>query len=122
MASGDYGEQWISMLAKAVSLSSDSDSSGLANDCSDGDGNSENIEEGRCITPTFKTGLEVEKGDKDVIVSLMNPTNGDSNETSMTSIQEDHRCAKYANQFVTLLKRSFLCISRDMVSLTLNFY
>jgi len=121
VASGDYGDQWIPILAKATTLSSDSDSSGLANDCSGSDNVSECIEDRSLTPPTGRNGsvkrrdLDMEgKDGKEVTVSLMD---SDSKET----IEEDCRCGKFMNQFVTVLKRSFLCVSRDMMLTHLRF-
>lgn len=117
IASGDYGDQWISILGKATALSSDSDSSGLANDCSDGA--SEGMED-RSITPpgkakAYKPEL-IENGssyDKEVAVTLIDSESDPK--YIMKSVHDDSRIGLFSNQFFTLLKRSFLCVSRDMV-------
>ena len=119
VASGDYGDQWASILAKAIALSSDSDSSGLANDCS----GSENASEHSSLAGT--TGKKVpalkagDKQDKDLVVTLMPPMESDDSSTpmgSLGSINGDCRCGRFWNQFSTLFKRSFVCIMRDTVS------
>jgi len=108
----------VSMLVKATSLSSDSDSSGLANDCSDGEGSSEHIDEGNQMS--FKARLQTENNkDKDTtIVSLMKRKKPDREGQDILTLDDDDdesRIGKFCNQFATLYKRSFLCISRDMV-------
>jgi hypothetical protein len=103
------------MLVKATSLSSDSDSSGLANDCSDPEGSSENID-GESINGTYKPRLELGK-DTDVIVSLMTPMDNGGIDPLGSVDEDDSRIGKFSNQFITLLQRSFLCISRDMVNI-----
>ncbi|ODM93202.1 ATP-binding cassette sub-family G member 1 [Orchesella cincta] len=120
-ASGDYGDQWIAILAKATALSSDSDSSGLANDCSDGA--SEGMED-RSITPPgkpkiFKPDVGDSNYEKEVAVTLIeseaNP------KYIMKSVHDDSRLGLFSNQFFTLLRRSFLCVSRDMMLTHLRF-
>ncbi|ODM94414.1 ATP-binding cassette sub-family G member 1 [Orchesella cincta] len=113
IASGDYGNQWIGILAKATALSSDSDSSGVANDCSE-DGSSEGIEDESRITPSkkvkvFKQDVKNCSHEKEVAVSLIEM------ESSPKSVPKDSRLELFSNQFVTLLRRCFLCISRDMM-------
>lgn len=126
IASGDYGDQWISILAKATALSSDSDSSGLANDCSDGA--SEGMED-RSITPPGKAKIfkhsEINASstssnyDKEVAVSLIESDGDPTNpKYIMKSVHDDSRIGLFSNQFFTLLRRSFLCVSRDMVNMT----
>ena len=120
VASGDYGDQWASILAKAIALSSDSDSSGLANDCSGSENASEHSSlagtTGKKVVPALKAG---DKQDKDLVVTLMPPMESDDSSTpmgSLGSINGDCRCGRFWNQFSTLFKRSFVCIMRDTVS------
>ncbi|ODM94415.1 ATP-binding cassette sub-family G member 1 [Orchesella cincta] len=120
IASGDYGNQWIGILANATALSSDSlissNSSGLANDCIE-DGALEEVQD-ESITLTSKAKeFQREVGninhDEEVTVILIE---SESNPKCITtSVHDESRLAQFANQFFTLLRRSFLCISRDMM-------
>ncbi|CAG7838161.1 unnamed protein product [Allacma fusca] len=121
-ASGDYGEQWIGMLAKATALSTDSESSGLANDCS-GSENASEVVDASTLTSRKMSGFKLgDKDDKDAVVTLMPPMEPDEDTTgSLGSIDGDCRCGRFWNQFITLYKRSFICIMRDTMMTRIRF-
>lgn len=102
------------MLKKATALSSESDS-GLANDISDAEDSHHQVENSS-LSAYQKDNKGLDRigssKDKDVSVALMSP-DGDSEETISS---DDGRVYKFCNQFTVLLKRSFLCIYRDLVS------
>lgn len=80
--------------------------------------------EDRSITPPGKPKIyrpEVDESspayEKDVALTLIE---SDPDSTYVIgSIHDDSRIGLFSNQFFTLLKRSFLCVSRDMVSYSL---
>lgn len=118
VASGDYGEEWISRLTKATALMSDSESSGLANDLSDGEDECRSRSSGSA-SPSHRGKDKRAAKDSDVVVALMGTEMGDV-ESSETVVSEDGRFRKFNNQFLVLLRRSFLCIYRDLVSLLIQ--
>ncbi len=125
VSSGDYGRHWIPILVKATALSSDSDSSGLDNDFSERNSsrNSGHAGEEYTIVPANSAQRRPEIGNGEVVVSLIPPKT--DSRTSVATFEEESRVGKFWNQFSTLLKRSFLCVSRDMVrrdQITISIY
>jgi len=110
VASGDYGEHWIPILAKATALSSDSDSSGLDNDFSEGNSTNGSDHGGHSYALTSGNSKHNGSNGHDTTVTLLPDTHGGY-------VPDDETWGpKFWNQFTTLLKRSFLCVSRDMVN------
>jgi hypothetical protein len=101
---------------KATSLSSDSDSSGLDHDFSEPNSSRDSGNVGQEYTITPASGnRRNENGNGEVAVNLLTGKDSDS-KTSVLTFEEEGRAGKFWNQFSTLIQRSFLCVSRDMVS------
>lgn len=113
VASGDYGPEWIHKLAKKVSTflyAPDMDQQGGGSQSSQ-----LALTEKEQLLVEEETGSALQNGKVVIPMEESSLTRDDSVHSSEEDYGPVGRYEKFKNDFVVLCKRSFLCVSRDMV-------